>query len=174
MRLLRLLGALTDEGRLTDKGERMAKLPMHPRLANMMMVNFGKFARSEKLEKCAVLAAIIEERPKSRETDIRRMLDEILETPNNPASRRICQLALRFQTSSIVPRRSSSPAPRPSQTFSEGAALALAYPDRIARNRGNGTFRMVNGRGAFLPDDDPMARAPYIVCCELDDRAGDA
>ena len=33
---------------------------------------------------------------------------------------------------------------------------------------------MVNGRGAFLPEDDPMAKEPYIVCCELDDRAGDA
>ena len=52
--------------------------------------------------------------------------------------------------------------------------MALAYPDRIAKNRGNGTFRMVNGRGAFLPEDDPMAKEPYIVCCELDDRTGDA
>ena len=52
--------------------------------------------------------------------------------------------------------------------------MALAYPDRVAKNRGNGTFRMVNGRGAFLPQDDPMATEPYIVCCELDDRAGDA
>ena len=52
--------------------------------------------------------------------------------------------------------------------------MSLAYPDRVAKNRGNGTFRMVNGRGAFLPEDDPMAKEPYIVCCELDDRAGDA
>ena len=58
--------------------------------------------------------------------------------------------------------------------MSAGGALALAYPDRVAKNRGNGTFRMVNGRGAFLPEDDPLAKEPFIVCCELDDRAGDA
>ena len=57
---------------------------------------------------------------------------------------------------------------------SEGALLALAYPDRVAKNRGNGTFRMVSGRGAFLDQSDPLANSPYLVCCELDDRAGDA
>ena len=57
---------------------------------------------------------------------------------------------------------------------SEGALLALAYPDRVAKNRGNGTFRMVSGRGAFLDQSDPLAKSPYLVCCELDDRAGDA
>ena len=52
--------------------------------------------------------------------------------------------------------------------------LALAYPDRVAKNRGNGTFRMVSGRGAFVDETDPLSRSPYLVCCELDDRAGDA
>ena len=60
------------------------------------------------------------------------------------------------------------------QMASEGALLALAYPDRVARNRGNGTFRMVSGRGAFVDESDPLAKSPFLVCCELDDRAGDA
>lgn len=57
---------------------------------------------------------------------------------------------------------------------SDGALLAMAYPDRVARNRGNSTFQMVSGRGAFLPEDDPLAHEPFLVCCELDDRLGDA
>jgi len=56
----------------------------------------------------------------------------------------------------------------------EGSLLALAYPDRVAKNRGNGTFRMVSGRGAFVDESDPLAKSPFLVCCELDDRAGDA
>ena len=155
--LLRVLGALEDDGRLTAKGERMAKLPMHPRLANMVLGARG--------ENTALLAAILEERPRSRETDIRRILDEILETPNAPGSRRVIELARRFHSVGST---------RPSRSLSEGAALAFAYPDRVAKNRGNGTFRMVNGRGAFLPEDDLLAKAPYLVCCELDDRSGDA
>ena len=58
--------------------------------------------------------------------------------------------------------------------MSEGASLALAYPDRIAKNRGNGSFVMVSGRGATLESSDPLAKAEFIVCCELDDRLGNA
>ncbi len=39
--LLRMLGAIDGDGRLTAKGEAMAKLPMHPRLANMMLGERG-------------------------------------------------------------------------------------------------------------------------------------
>ena len=119
-----------------------------------------------------MLAAIVEEDVKTREADVRRILDEVRETPNRPSSKRILQLARRFEFSQS--RNLATPQLRNFATFSEGSALALAYPDRIAKNRGNGTFRMVNGRGAFLPEDDPLAKEPYLVCCELDDRAGDA
>ena len=166
--LLKLLGALGKDGRLTEKGAAMAKMPMHPRLANMMLGSFGStnFTNSTNLD-VALLAAIIEDGWRGRETDIRRILDVITETRNSAQSRRFFQLARRF--SGIREIREIR-----GRTFSEGAALALAYPDRVAKNRGNGTFRMVNGRGAFLPEDDPMAKEPYLVCSELDDRAGDA
>lgn len=156
--LLKMLGALGEDGRLTGKGAAMAKLPMHPRLANMMC----------RCPDASTLAAILEEGGHSRETDIRRILDQVVEMPNSPFSKRIRQLAARFR-----PAQTAQTA-RTAQGFSEGGLLALAYPDRVAKNRGNGTFRMVNGRGAFLPEDDPMAKKPYVVCCELDDRAGDA
>ena len=143
--LLELLGALDATGRLTRKGEQMAKLPMHPRLANMILGGGDP-----------MLAAIIEEGTKTRETDIRYV----------PRTPRIKELARRF-THQAVAGKGGVP-------LDEGSALALAYPDRIAKNRGNGSFRMVSGRGAFLPDDDPLAHEPYLVCCDLDDRAGDA
>ena len=167
--LLKMLGALDKSGRLTDKGKAMAKLPMHPRLANMMFYCFNTETQRHREETCSVLAAILEEGSRVRETDVRKILDQVVETPNVPAHRRIHQLSKRFQ-SAVRPLclRASV------LNFSEGGLLALAYPDRVAKNRGNGTFRMVNGRGAFLPEDDPMAKEPYIVCCELDDRAGDA
>jgi len=163
--LLKLMGALDGDGRVTPKGEAMAKLPMHPRLANMMMESGGAGGGT-----ASVLAAIIEEGGKSRETDIRKVMDEVLETPNRPYSRRIVQLSRRF-----APHGASSANPRPSDlSASEGAMLALAYPDRVAKGRGNGTFRMVSGRGAALDPSDPLGKSEYLVCCELDDRAGDA
>ena len=142
--LLTSLGALDDRGQLTEKGKRMARLPMHPRLANMILGGGDP-----------LLAAVLEEGTKSRETDIRH----VRPTP------RTRELAKRF--AAYRPNGGCS-----SET--DGSLLALAYPDRVAQNRGNGTFRMVNGRGAFLPDDDPLSKEPFLVCCELDDRTGDA
>lgn len=157
--LLKMLGALDADGRLTAKGEDMSKLPMHPRLANMVMSGRGDAGTA------AILSAIVEEGGRRRETDIRKIMDEVRETPDKPFSKRILQLSKRFVANVRGQRR---------DVASEGALLALAYPDRIAKNRGNGTFRMVSGRGAALDQSDALAKSPYLVCCELDDRPGDA
>lgn len=139
--LLRMLGALDAENRITDRGRRMARLAAHPRLANMMLYDRG----------AAYWAAIIEEGTKVRETDIAR----IRPTP------RMLELARRWG----YERGTRPPDPE---------VLAFAFPDRIARNRGNGTFQMSCGRGAFLERTEMLATSPYLVLCDLDDRGGDA
>jgi len=45
--------------------------------------------------------------------------------------------------------------------------LAFAFPDRVARNRGNGSFVLANGRGAAVEQTSSLARAPYIAVAEL-------
>jgi ATP-dependent helicase HrpB len=45
--------------------------------------------------------------------------------------------------------------------------LAFAFPDRVARNRGNGSFVLANGRGAAIDQTSALARAPYIAVAEL-------
>jgi ATP-dependent helicase HrpB len=45
--------------------------------------------------------------------------------------------------------------------------LALAFPDRVARNRGNGSFVLANGRGAAVDQASALARASYIAVAEL-------
>ena len=139
--LLRMLGALDAEGRITERGRRMAHLAAHPRLANMMLHE----------RRSAYWAAILEEGTKVRETDIAR----IRPTP------RMLELARRWGWN----RDEGAPDP---------AVLAYAFPDRLARNRGNGTFQMTGGRGAFLERTEILASAPFLVLCDLDDRGGDA
>jgi ATP-dependent helicase HrpB len=53
--------------------------------------------------------------------------------------------------------------------LSAGALLALAYPERIAKNRGNatGAFVLANGRGAQVDPASPLAREPYLAVAEL-------
>lgn len=142
--LLQMLGALDEDGRITDAGVRMARFAAHPRLANMMI-------RSGASD----LAAIIEEGAPHGVTDI----CEVRLTP------RMKELARRW--SRICKEGGAVP-------LSAGEALAYAYPDRIGRNRGNGTFQLSGGRGAFLDRTEPLSKAEFLVCCDLDDRGGDA
>ncbi len=138
--LLKQLGALDADGRLTERGRSMARFPAHPRLANMMLADPA----------AAKWAAILEEGARLRETD----LTQVRPTP------RMRELARRWGV-----RPDDNPDP---------ALLAYAFPDRIAKNRGNGSFTMTSGRGAFLERTDPLAACEYLVLCELDDRGGDA
>jgi ATP-dependent helicase HrpB len=50
--------------------------------------------------------------------------------------------------------------------------VALAYPDRVARRRAGGGGRLLlrGGRGAVLPDGDPLRAAEYLAVAELDGR----
>ena len=167
--LLRMLGALDERGGLTRRGERMARLPMHPRLANMVIASESAGARAQ--ADAALLAAIVEEGAKGRETDVRKILDLVRETPERPASRRVMQLARRFGGRHAGADMAAGDAPC---AVSEGALLARAYPDRVAKARGGGGFRMTSGRGVRVDAADPLSKAEYLVCCALDDRAGDA
>ena len=58
-------------------------------------------------------------------------------------------------------------APAEDTSPSTGVMLALAFPDRVARNRGNGGFVLANGRGAAVDQTSALARAPYIAVAEL-------
>src|SRR5499427_8922468 len=53
--------------------------------------------------------------------------------------------------------------------LSVGALIALAFPERIAKNRGSGggTFLLANGRGASLDSASPLAREPFLAVAEL-------
>ena len=58
-------------------------------------------------------------------------------------------------------------APASDDAPSTGVMLAFAFPDRVARNRGNGAFVLANGRGAAVDQASALARAPYIAVAEL-------
>jgi len=61
----------------------------------------------------------------------------------------------------------SSPSPQGGGELSTGVMLAFAFADRLARNRGNGSFVLANGRGAAIDQASALARAPYIAVAEL-------
>ena len=153
--VLRMLGALDAEGRITAHGRQMARLPAHPRLANMIL-------RTGSHEACT-LAAILEEGAPHSVTDIRDV---------RPSSR-MRELARRWERFCGGHAGRDGHAGR--VTLPEaGELLCFAFPDRIAHNRGNGTFQMTGGRGAYMERTESLATAEYLVLCDLDDGGGDA
>lgn len=157
--LLQNLGALDAASHLTDHGRKMSRFAAHPRLANMMLRAGG--------EETCLLAAILEEQvsgPLRHETDIRRLLDYVRGTSNNNFARRVTELARRWQ-------RTVNHA---QLNLACGEQLAFAFPDRIARNRGNATFQMTCGRGAAMDRTEVLSTSEYLIICDLNDAGGDA
>ena len=170
--LLTELGALDRAGRATALGRRMAALGTHPRLARMLLA-----ARGPALRVAAGLAALLGERdlartrPGERDADLTKRLELLdggpvagLEVDRGGLER--CRQQ-RAQWQRALER---APAAEPAIADPDpGRLLALAYPDRIGRRRGeSGRYLLANGRGAAFPGPDALSRAEFIVAALLD------
>ena len=179
--LLQRLGALDARGVITPSGREMAALPLHPRLAHMLVAARAHGAGALAAE----LAALISERDllrrdgAQRDPDVRTRL-EILRRESGAAAadpgalQRIRRNAAQF-TQLVGARPDAARAARASQC-SPGMLLALAFPDRIARRRGDspGRFLLANGRGAAFPQATGLGAQEFLVAVELDDRDREA
>jgi len=169
-RLLASLGALDAGGRPTGVGRAMAELPLHPRLARMV-VGAGGAGRGGTA--CA-LAALLEERdvlrgrPDELDTDVGVRLRLLLDREaRHPHADGPAVAAARRRAVDLAQRAGVSP-PGPPDAGDPGPVLALAYPDRIAQARGGARFRLRGGGGAWLAGDDPLAGERYLVIAELE------
>jgi ATP-dependent helicase HrpB len=157
--LLRELGALDADGRITAEGRSLRALALPPRLARMIVDSHRLGAG----EKAADIAAVLTERGLGGDTvDLDARLDQF-RRDRSPRAGSARDLARRWasQVASTEGVHSEDTSP------STGVMLALAFPDRVARNRGNGSFVLANGRGAAVDQASALARAPYVAVAEL-------
>lgn len=162
--LLRELGALDSDSRITDEGRALRALPLPPRLARMI-VDAGRFGMARE---AAEIAALLTERGLGGDSaDLDSRLDQFRRDRGQRATS-ARQMAQRWATSLSSPKRELDAA------ASTGALLSLAFPDRIAKNRGNGSFVLVNGRGATVDAASALARAPYLAVGEMVGTAANA
>ncbi|WP_372568689.1 ATP-dependent helicase HrpB [Yersinia sp. 2466 StPb PI] len=149
--LLMRLGAINTHGHLSATGRSMASLGCEPRLAAMLC--FAAEQSPDALATAALLAAILEEPPRSGQID----LHDWLSRPQPHWQRRARQLTQR------VNRRSGNV-----DSNLAGQLLALAYPDRIAQQRGlDGRYLLANGMGAAMAQDEALSRTPWLVAANL-------
>jgi ATP-dependent helicase HrpB len=182
--LLTDLGAMDHHGQITAHGHRMAELPVHPRLAHMLLC-----AREQGQGRAACeVAAILSERDPIhftgavRDADLRLRVEAVqaakshlpLHLPDGHqvdpgALRRIWKVAaLLRQRLGLKEKHSPSP--------DLGRLLAWAYPDRIALRRpeGVGRYLMSNGRAAIFDPPDPLGVHDLLVIAELDGERREA
>ncbi|WP_363348825.1 ATP-dependent helicase HrpB [Methylocystis echinoides] len=169
------LGALDAEGRLTDEGKALRALPLPPRLARMIL----DAARHGEAERAAELAILLSERGLGgADADLSHRLERMQRDGSKRAreARRLAANWARLAKAALPPPQTPAVgAGGPGRGLSEGALIALAFPDRIAKSRGNkGDFLMANGRAASLPVEDPLSRAPFLAIAELTGRAAQA
>ena len=175
--LLTRLGALDANGRLTPHGREMGELPLHPRLAHMLLrsVPLGGIGLA------CDLAALLTERDllpasSAREADLRLRLDVlhgVHNTSSASADRRAVERIRRIarQWEQQLQRLAGlRPARQPVNPDLAGLLLANAYPDRIAQRQKGGEPRylLANGRGAVFTRPDPLSIEPFLVIAELD------
>jgi ATP-dependent helicase HrpB len=159
--LLVELGAIDAQGRITDEGRRLRQLPLPPRLARMVVDAGAEGAGAE----AAAIAAILTERGLGGDdVDLRHRLDQF----RRDRSRR-AEDARAMVKRWVATLSSPSPLEGGGEEASAGAILALAYPDRVAKNRGGGTggFVLANGRGGQVDAASNLAREPFLVVAEL-------
>jgi ATP-dependent helicase HrpB len=155
--LLEELGALDADGRITAEGKRLRALALPPRLARMIVdsVAFGAG------KSAAEIAAILTERGLGGDSvDLDHRIDQFRRDRSQRASS-ARDLARRWAS-----QVASSSWSRDAE-LSTGVILAFAFPDRVAKNRGNGSFVLANGRGAAVEPTSSLARASYIAVGEL-------
>jgi ATP-dependent helicase HrpB len=155
--LLSELGAIDGDGRITAEGKLLRRLPLPPRLARMV-VDAG--AEGDALPAAEIATLIGERGLGGDDVDLRERLNA-LRRDRSPRGREARAMAQRWAE---IP-----PSPQGAGESSVGALLALAYPERIAKNRGGGSgaFLLVNGRGANIDAASPLAREPFLAVAEL-------
>ena len=157
--LLRELNALDEAGRITPEGNSLRALALPPRLARMI-VDSHRFGWGDD---AAMIAAILTERGLGGDSaDLDARLDNFRRDRSQRAQS-ARQLAERWAKQVAA----NEPFDVKDRSLSTGLMLALAFPDRVARNRGNGSFVLANGRGASVEQTSVLAKSPYIAVAEL-------
>lgn len=158
--LLENLGAL-DSDRITPMGHAMRALALPARLAHMVLTarERGQGGRA------ADLAVLLTERGLGgNDIDLDVRLSRFQRERGERATR-ARGLAKRLAGRDVV---------QGTEPDSAGRLLIDAYPDRIAKARGNGQFTLANGRGGEMDAATSLARAPWLVVADLAGRAGKA
>lgn len=164
--LLLMLGAICEAGHLTKKGERIAQLPCHPRIANMLIEAGNKVALA-----CDIAALLEEKDPISDESDAD--ISTRVALLHQYRNGKIPSLWKRIDAISVQYRRLVKSSADYSNPLPEdiGRLVASAYPERIAMRDADGRYRLAQGgKTVTLHPADDLARHEYLAVASMGTR----
>lgn len=199
--VLHAIGAVDDSGRATERGMRMARLGVHPRLARALLDGAPEVGARRAAEIVAVLS---EEPPREYGDDLAAAWRTARRGGDAYGAR------WRAEADRLMSSLSAADRPEPGkaiegagdraggrraagQTFvglgtdggesaaggragagamgqdaAAGLVAALAFPERVAKARGERSFLMVSGTGAEVDESSGLRRAPWLAVAVAD------
>lgn len=167
--LLTMLGAFDPEGRPTEAGRRMLRLPVHPRLARMI----GECADSDRGLACA-LAALLDDRdvmrgrPDDLPVDIALRVQMLTGEIHDDRADRRGTARVRERAEDLSRRTGTRLDWSDVDSEHCGRVLLLAYPDRLAVRRQPGQYQLRTGSAAWFRPTDALAHEAFVVAADLD------
>uniref|UniRef100_UPI000CD4D7D6 ATP-dependent helicase HrpB n=2 Tax=unclassified Streptomyces TaxID=2593676 RepID=UPI000CD4D7D6 len=158
--VLEAIGAVDGEGRVTDRGVRMSRLGLHPRLARALLDGAREAGARRAAE---VVALLSEEPPREYGDDLAAALRAARRGQDGYAARwkqEVRRLSGQVSEAGTGEGRTDDAV--------VGLVAALAFPERVARARGDGAFLMASGTGAELRDGSRLRSAPWLAVAVAD------
>jgi ATP-dependent helicase HrpB len=159
LRLLEQLGAVRG-GSVTTIGARMKRMPLHPRLARMLLAASGS---ADVAVACALLSErhVLPRHPANTSSDLLSAVDDREMVPPH-----VREVARRLADMAAATVDAVSTAAR-EESFLR--AMFSGYPDRVARRRAPGSpkFLLASGHGAVLGSESGVRDAPFIVAVDV-------
>ncbi|WP_344526123.1 ATP-dependent helicase C-terminal domain-containing protein, partial [Streptomyces rectiviolaceus] len=169
--VLTAVGAVSPEsGRVTERGTRMARVGLHPRLARALLDAVPLVGARRAAE---VVALLSEEPPREYGDDIAAAWRAARQGGDGYAAR------WRTEVRRLTAAAGESPARNPGSDANSrgdehvaGLVAALAYPERVAHGRADGTYLMVNGTRAEVRRGSALTGAEWITVAVADRPVG--
>ncbi|MFI9743841.1 ATP-dependent helicase HrpB [Streptomyces sp. NPDC052494] len=176
--VLAAVGAVDEDGRATDRGGRLARLGLHPRLGRALLDGAAEVG----VRRAAEVVALLSEEPP-------REYGDDLTAAWRSARRGADGYGARWKAEVRRLERSAGEAAEPGRGAGSGTGsgagargedavaglvTALAFPERVARVREQGGYLMVSGSGARLAEGSGLRSTPWLAVAVADRTARDA
>lgn len=174
--VLTAVGAVDSTGRATPRGTRLSRLGVHPRLGRALLDASGSAAGADRSggggggsEVVAeVVGLLSEEAPREYGDELVSVLRAARRGGDGYAAR--WRAEVRRLRGAVEPGDGRRGLPLAEDALA-GLVAALAFPERVAKRDG-GTYLMVSGTRAELPEGSALRGAPWIAVAVADRPVG--